>query len=69
MFSLYWYGLNVYSALYGFVVLMKYRRAKQLLRQTYLRWTKYALRLSGADLKILTGLVTGLADLNWHLHI
>ena len=30
-------------------------------------FTKYALRLSRADLRILTGLLTGRADLNQHL--
>jgi len=33
----------------------------------YMTFTKYALRLSRADLRILTGLLTGRADLNRHL--
>jgi len=45
----------------------KFRQAKQLLRQVDLSFTKYALRLSGADLRILTDLLTGHADLNRHL--
>jgi len=40
----------------------KYRQAKQLLRRANLSFTKYALRLSRADLRILTGLLTGHAD-------
>ena len=45
----------------------KYRQAKQLLRQANHSFTKYALLLSRADLRILTGLLTGHADLNRHL--
>ena len=45
----------------------KFRQAKQLLRQVDLSFTKYALRLSRTDLRILTGLLTGHADLNRHL--
>ena len=33
----------------------------------YMTFTKYALRLSRADLRIFTGLLTGRADLNQHL--
>ena len=44
-----------------------YRQAKQLLRQANLSFTKYALWLSIADLRIVTGLLTGHADLNRHL--
>jgi len=36
-------------------------------RQASLSFTKYALQLSRADLRILTGLLTGHADLNQHL--
>ena len=34
-----------------------------------LSFTKYALRLYRADLRILTGLLTGHADLNRHLNL
>ena len=42
-------------------------QAKQLLRQANLSLTEYALKLPRADLRILTGLLTGRANLNWHL--
>jgi len=45
----------------------KYCQAKQLMRQADLSFTKYALSLSRANLRILTGLLTGHADLNQHL--
>ena len=45
----------------------KYGQAKQLVRQANLSFTKYVLRLSRADLRILTGLLIGHADLNRHL--
>jgi len=45
----------------------KCRHAKQLLRQANLSLTKYALRLSRADLRTYIGLLTGHADLNRHL--
>jgi len=44
----------------------KYHQAIQL-RRACLSFTKYALPLSRADLRILTGLLTGHADLNLHL--
>jgi len=45
----------------------KYHQAKQLLREANLSFTEYALQLSRADLRILTGLLTSHADLNQHL--
>jgi len=45
----------------------KYRQAEELLRQADLSFTKYALQLSRADLRIFISLLTGHADLNRHL--
>jgi len=47
--------------------MVPFREAKRLLRQVDLSFTKYAVWLSRADLRILTGLLTGHADLNRHL--
>jgi len=43
------------------------RQAKQLVKQPNIRLTKYALKLSRKDLRVLAGLLTGHADLNWQL--
>ena len=45
----------------------KCRQAKQLVKQPNIRLTKYALKLSRKDLRVLAGLLTGHADLNRHL--
>ena len=45
----------------------KCRQAKQLVKQPHIRLTKYALKLSRKDLRVLAGLLTGHADLNRHL--
>jgi len=49
--------------------MVPFREAKQLLRQVDLSFTKYALRLSRTDLRILTGLLPDHADLNRHLTV
>ena len=45
----------------------KCHQAKQLLRQANLSLTKYALKLSRGDLRILIGMLTSHADLNRHM--
>ena len=45
----------------------KSRQAKQFVKQPNIRLTKYALKLSRKDLRVLAGLLTGHADLNLHL--
>ena len=42
----------------------KCRQAKQLVEQPNIRLTKYALKLSRKDLRVLAGLLTGHADIN-----
>jgi len=42
-------------------------QAKQLVKQSNTRLTKYALKLSRKDLRVLDGLLTGRADLNRYL--
>jgi len=45
----------------------KCRQARELVKQPNIRLTKYALKLSRKDLRVLAGLLTGHADINRHL--
>ena len=55
------------SVIFTALTSLVYRQTKQLLRQTNLRFTKYAVQLLQADIKIFTGLLTGHVYLNQHL--